>query len=133
MHNGESSSTELFDEDAHEMKAFATNNAFDVEIHGGDNNTMKNFGTVDNPVIIFSANIGWRYVMCSGQNDEEEGASHTPVWFILRDGPLHRCANCGQVFKLVTLRDEMNEENEYYTEHYLPVLEEEMGEEDELF
>lgn len=66
MHDGEATSTELFDEDAHEMQAFVTNNAFDVEIHGGDNNTMKNFGTVDNPVVIFSANIGWRYVMCSG-------------------------------------------------------------------
>jgi Cytochrome c oxidase subunit Vb len=128
----EMSETELFDEDAHEVQAMVTNNTFDLEIMMGDTNPQRNFGTIDNPVLIFSANVGWRYVMCTGLNEEDEGLSHVGVWFILREGPMHRCAHCGQCFKLVNLKDEISEENDYYLEHYMPILEEEMGDDDEL-
>jgi hypothetical protein len=121
------SETELFDEDAHELQAMITNNSFDLEIMSGDANTMKNFGTVDNPVIIQSANVGWRYVYCTGLNDEDEGSSHSGVWFILREGPIHRCHACGQCYKLVNLKDEISAENDYYMEHYMHIKEEEMG------
>lgn len=132
FHSMESSETQLFDEDAHEVTAMVTQNPFDLEIFMGDTNPQKNFGTVDNPVLLFSANVGWRYVMCTGMNDEDEGLSHTGVWFILRDGPIHRCSHCGQCFKLVNLKDEISEENDYYIHHYMPILEEEMGDRDEL-
>ena len=80
----EMTETELFDEDAHEVQAMVTNNPFDLEIMMGDTNPQRNFGTVDNPVLLFSANVGWRYVMCTGLNDEDEGLSHVGIWFILR-------------------------------------------------
>lgn len=131
-HSMEATETELFDEDAHETQAMVTNNVFDLEIMMGDTNPMRQFGTVDNPVILFSANVGWRYVMCSGLNDEEEGLSHQGIWFILREGSIHRCSGCGQCFKLVSLKDEISEENDYYLEHYMPILEEEMGDDDDL-
>ena len=131
-HTMEMTETELMDEDAHELQAMITHNTFDVEIMGGDVNTQRNFGTVDNPVILFSANVGWRYVMCSGMNDEDEGSSHSPVWFILREGPQHRCPCCGQVFKLINLKDAIHPDNDYYMEHYMPILEEEMGDDDEM-
>ena len=70
--------------------------------------------------------------MCTGLNDEDEGLSHSGVWFILREGPLHRCSHCGQCFKLINLKDEISEENDYYLEHYMPILEEEMGDDDDL-
>ena len=132
FHSMESSETNLFDEDAAEVRAMVTQNPFDLEIFMGDTNPQKNFGTVDNPVLLFSANVGWRYVMCTGMNDEDEGLSHTGVWFILREGPIHRCSHCGQCFKLLNLKDEISEENDYYTHHYMPILEEEMGDRDEL-
>jgi hypothetical protein len=109
-----------------------TNNTFDLDVMMGDTNPQRNFGTVDNPVLMFSANVGWRYVMCTGLNDEEEGLSHVGVWFILREGPIHRCSSCGQCYKLINLKDEISEENDYYLEHYMPILEEEMGDEDDL-
>lgn len=132
MHTMEMTETELFDEDAHEVQAMVTNNTFDLDIMMGDTNPQRNFGTIDNPVLMFSANVGWRYVMCTGLNDEDEGFSHIGVWFILREGPIHRCSHCGQCFKLVNLKDEISEENDYYLEHYMPILEEEMGDDDDL-
>ena len=87
--------TELLDEDAHELYAHITNNPYDLEIFGGDITTARNFGTVDNPVLVFSANVGWRYVQCHGMHDEEEGHSHAQLWFVLREGPLHICNACG--------------------------------------
>ena len=131
-HTMEMTETELFDEDAHELQAMITSNTYDLEIMMGDTNPQRNFGTVDNPVIMFSANVGWRYVMCTGMNDEEEGQSHIGVWFILREGPIHRCQNCGQCFKLINLKDEISEENDYYMDHYMPILEEEMGDRDDM-
>ncbi|CAG9322918.1 unnamed protein product [Blepharisma stoltei] len=131
-HTMEATETELFDEDAHEVQAMVTNNPFDLEIMMGDTNPLRNFGTLDNPVLLFSANVGWRYVMCAGANDEEEGLQHQGIWFILREGPIHRCHSCGQCFKLINLKDEISAENDYYLEHYMPVLEEEMGDDDDL-
>ena len=70
----EMSETELMDEDAHELQTMVLNNPFDLEIFGGDSTTIRNFGTVDNPVLMFSANVGWRYVQCAGMNEDEEGS-----------------------------------------------------------
>lgn len=130
-HTMEMTETELMDEDAHELQTMILNNPFDLEIFGGDSTTIRNFGTVDNPVLMFSANVGWRYVQCAGMNEDEEGSQHAPVWFILREGPIHRCPHCGQCFKLVNLKDYVCPENDYYLEHYMPVLETEMGDDDD--
>lgn len=130
-HTMEMTETELFDEDAHEMQAMIAENPFDLDIMGGDVQPQRNFGTIDNPVLMFSSNVGWRYVMCTGMNDEDEGSSHQGIWFILREGPIHRCPACGQCYKLVNLKDELSEEGDYYSEHYAPIWEEEMGEDDD--
>ena len=130
-HTMEMSETELFDEDARELQAMVGENPFDLDIMGGDVQPLRNFGTIDNPVLMFSSNVGWRYVMCSGPNDEDEGSSHQGLWFILREGPVHRCQACGQCFKLINLKDEIGAEGDYYAEHYAPIPEEEMGEEDD--
>jgi len=36
------------------------------------------------------------------------------MMFMLREGSCQRCASCGQVFKLVRLRNEMSPEMDYY-------------------
>lgn len=130
-HTMEMTETELQDEDAHELQAMIGENPFDLDIMVGDVQPQRNFGTIDNPVLMFSSNVGWRYVMCSGANDEDEGSSHQGVWFILREGPIHRCPACGQCYKLLNLKDEMGEEGDYYAEHFAPIWEEEMGEDDD--
>ena len=39
---------------------------------------------------------------------------------MLRDGPMQRCPSCGQVFKLIRLRDEYSPEMDYYSNQFLP-------------
>lgn len=39
---------------------------------------------------------------------------------MLRDGPMQRCCSCGQVFKLVRLRDSFTPEQDYYMSNFLP-------------
>lgn len=57
------------------------------------------FGTDDKPVMVPS-DARYRYVGCvGGYHGEEE---HALVWFLLRQGPKHRCPMCGQIWQLVT-------------------------------
>jgi hypothetical protein len=49
---------------------------------------------------------------------------------MLREGPLQRCASCGQVFKLVRLRNEFSPEMDYYASNFLPYDMHEMAEMD---
>lgn len=50
--------------------------------------------------------------------------------FMLREGPLQRCPVCGQVYKLVRLRDETQTESEYYISGFLSYEFAEFGEAD---
>lgn len=55
-------------------------------------------------------------IICSGPGSEEESSSHEKMYFILREGPMHRCIFCGQCFKLVKLKDNpYDEANIYYS------------------
>ena len=55
-------------------------------------------------------------VICSGPGNDEESSFHEKMYFIVREGPIHRCIMCGQCFKLQVLKDSIsNAENEYYS------------------
>lgn len=91
-----------------------------------------NFGTVDNPLVIFTADAPFRYVNCTGLQNEDDYEGHEPMWLMLREGPLQRCCICGQVFKLVRLRSENSAEMDYYLPNFHPYEYQEMGEADIL-
>jgi hypothetical protein len=55
------------------------------------------FGTIDAPVLIFSA-FDSRVVGCKGDGD----LKHRLFWFQLKTGKKHVCTQCGQCFKLIT-------------------------------
>jgi hypothetical protein len=73
-----------------------------------------NFGTVDNPAVVFTADAPFRYVGCTGLQNEDDYEQHELMMFMLREGPLQRCPICGQVFKLVRLRHKQDEEMNYW-------------------
>ncbi len=50
--------------------------------------SQGNFGTLDNPHLIFTNDYPYRYVGCTGQPNEDEFEGHEIQWFILREGPL---------------------------------------------
>jgi hypothetical protein len=68
------------------------------------------FGTVDNPVLIFSSDSSWRIVICAGPGVEDDSHAHEKMFYMCREGPIHRCHICGQCFKLVRLKDEFSEQ-----------------------
>lgn len=72
------------------------------------------FGTVDNPVLIFTSDSSWRIVICMGPGIEDDAHSHEKIFYMVREGPMNRCLVCGQCFKIVRLRDESSEEMDYY-------------------
>lgn len=72
------------------------------------------FGTVDNPVLIFTSDSSWRIVICMGPGIEDDAHSHEKIFYMVREGPINRCQVCGQCFKIVRLRDEFSEEMDYY-------------------
>jgi hypothetical protein len=47
---------------------------------------------------------------------------------MLREGPLQRCMGCGQVFKLVRLRNEYSSEMDYYASNFNLLWFQDMGE-----
>jgi hypothetical protein len=53
-------------------------------------------------------------IFCAGPGSEEESQSHEKMYFILREGPIHRCQFCGQCFKLVRLKDDIYDDANYY-------------------
>jgi hypothetical protein len=101
---------------ARQFQAYLTKNAYDMSIFNEyDLWPHTNFGTIDNPLLIFSADASWRTVICSGPGSEEESSSHEKIVFIIREGPIHRCMFCGQCFKLLRLKDNpVDEKNVYY-------------------
>ena len=61
-------------------------------------------------------------VICSGPGNDEESSFHEKMYFVVREGPIHRCIMCGQCFKLQMLKDSVsNEENEYYSSVFTDV------------
>ena len=105
-----------FDEEAAEWQALITKNSYEEMIFlNQDMPQLQNFGTVDNPHIIYTSEVPFRFVACTGPPSEDDFEYHEVMWMLLRNGPLQRCGGCGQVFKLVILRDEFSAENDYHT------------------
>jgi len=122
---------EAFDEVSAEWQAAIVQNTYDTHTQQYlDNHTQPNFGTVDNPHVIVTSDAPFRYVGCSGQPNEDDYEGHEFLVFMLREGPLQRCPSCGQVYKLVRLRNEHSEEMEYYKSSTVPLDVHELGEAD---
>lgn len=104
-----------FDEESSEWQALITKNSYESNIFMNlDMPQLQNFGTVDNPHYIYTSEVPFRFVACAGPPSEDDFESHEVMWFMLREGPLQRCFACGQVFKLIKLREEFSAENDYY-------------------
>ena len=88
------------------------------------------FGTVDNPVLIFTSDSSWRIVICMGPGIEDDSHSHEKIFYMVREGPINRCQVCGQCFKLVRLKDEYNEQQDYYTMMFSTLSHFDVSEED---
>jgi len=120
--------TLLYSEMRH-FQAYLTKNAYDMSIYNETNvYPHVNFGTIDNPVLIFGAGTTWRMVICSGPGSEEESSTHEKMYFMVREGPIHRCHICGQCFKLLKLKDELNSpENTYYSSVFTEISDNVVG------
>lgn len=122
---------DAFDAVSQEWQAAIIGNSYDLKVmEYFDAVAQMNFGTVDNPHVIYTADIPFRYVGCTGQPNEDDYEGHEYLIFMLREGPLQRCPQCGQVYKLVRLRNEFSAEMDYYRNGLLPLHLLEMGEAD---
>lgn len=80
---------DAFDEVAHEYKSLYTSNPYHLQIYNNLENIQTiNFGTVDNPAVIFTADAPFRYVGCTGLQNEDDYEQHELMIFMLREGPL---------------------------------------------
>jgi len=106
-----------------QFQSFLTKNAYDMSVNNEyDLWPHTNFGTIDNPSLIFCASSTWRMVICTGPGSEEESSTHEKMYMIIREGPIHRCIMCGQCFKLVNLKDDMYDpQNQYYSSVFTEV------------
>jgi len=82
----------LYGNTAMVFNAYLTHNAIDMNTwHDMDNTYHNQFGTVDNPVLIFTTDSSWRIVICQGPGVEDESSSHEKMYYFLREGPMNRC------------------------------------------
>lgn len=113
------------------LSATITHNALEMnQWHDMEATVHSQFGTVDNPVLIFTSDSSWRIVICMGPGIEDDSHSHEKMFYFLREGPIHRCHICGQCFKLVRLKDEASELNDYYSTMFADIKHFEVSEED---
>lgn len=120
-----------FEEVAQEWIAGIVQNTFEVNNNQNPEFIGQgNFGTIDNPHLIFTSEVPFRFVGCTGQPNEDDYEGHEIMFILLREGPLQRCMGCGQVFKLIRLRQEMSVENEYYASGMTPIDINEFGDSD---
>ena len=116
---------------AYNLSASITHNALEMhQWHEMDITVHSQFGTVDNPVLIFTSDSAWRIVICMGPGIEDDSHSHEKMFYFVREGPMHRCHICGQCFKIVRLKDEASELNDYYSTMFASINHFEIQEED---
>ena len=120
-----------FDEVSSEWQAVITESPYEVQnAQSLETVVQNNFGTLDNPHIIFTGDVPFRFVGCGGPPNEDDYDGHEFLLFLLREGPLQRCPSCGQVYKLVRLRDEASDMAEYYSTSLFGQDIQELGEAD---
>lgn len=116
---------------AQNFSASITQNAFEMhQWHEMEATVHTQFGTIDNPVLIFTSDSSWRIVICMGPGTEDDSHSHEKMFYFCREGPMHRCHICGQCFKIVRLKDEASERNDYYSSMFADISHFEIAEED---
>ena len=113
------------------FSASLTQNSLELnQWHEMEATVHSQFGTVDNPVLIFTSDSSWRIVICMGPGIEDDSHSHEKIFYMVREGPINRCQVCGQCFKLVRLKDEFSEEQDYYTMMFSTLSHFDVSEED---
>ena len=118
----------LFGDMSQEWQATFVENTYEKSIYQSfDAIQQANFGTLDNPHLIFTSDIPFRFVGCTGPPNEDDYEGHEIMFMLLREGPLQRCQCCGQVFKLIRLRDEVSAENDYYNSSFFKLDYNELG------
>ena len=121
----------FFDEVSQEWQAAIVESPYEVQNSQSlDTVAQSNFGTVDNPHVIFTGDVPFRFVGCSGPPNEDDYDGHEFLLFLLREGPLQRCPSCGQVYKLVRLRNDNSEMSYYYSSSLFNQDYQELGEAD---
>ena len=111
--------------------ASLTQNSLELnQWHEMEATVHSQFGTVDNPVLIFTSDSSWRIVICMGPGIEDDSHSHEKIFYMVREGPINRCQVCGQCFKIVRLKDEFNEQQDYYTMMFSTMSHFDVSEED---
>ena len=76
--------------------ASLTQNALELnQWHEMESTVHSQFGTVDNPVLIFTSDSSWRIVICMGPGIEDDSHSHEKIFYMVREGPINRCQVCG--------------------------------------
>ncbi len=67
----ENPTANAFDERSSEWQALVTQSPFELQVFNFLSAVqLTNFGTVDNPHVVFTADLPFRYVGCSGQTNE---------------------------------------------------------------
>ena len=80
---------EAFDEVSQEWQALIIGNPYDLQTYNYlEQVSSNNFGTVDNPHVVFTADAPFRYVVCCGPADIDDYEGHEALYFMLREGPL---------------------------------------------
>jgi len=116
---------------AQHFSAYVTSNALEMhQWHEMEATVHSQFGTVDNPVLIFTSDSSWRIVICMGPGIEDDSHSHEKFYYFVREGPMHRCHICGQCFKIVRLKHENSPRNDYYSSMFADITHFEVHEED---
>lgn len=111
--------------------ASLTQNSLELnQWHEMESTVHSQFGTVDNPVLIFTSDSSWRIVICMGPGIEDDAHSHEKIFYMVREGPVNRCQVCGQCFKIVRLKDEFSEQQDYYTMMFSTLSHFDVSEED---
>ena len=111
--------------------ASLTQNSIELhQWHEMEATVHSQFGTVDNPVLIFTSDSSWRIVICMGPGIEDDSHSHEKIFYMVREGPINRCQVCGQCFKIVRLKDEFSEQQDYYSMMFSTMSHFDVSEED---
>lgn len=78
------------------FNAYLAQNSYDLQQwHDMESVVHSQFGTVDNPALIFTSDSSWRIVICMGPGVEDDSNSHEKMYYFVREGPIHRCQICG--------------------------------------
>ena len=78
------------------FSAYITQNSIELnQWHEMESVVHSQFGTVDNPVLVFTSDSSWRIVICTGPGVEDDSHAHEKMFYFVREGPIHRCNVCG--------------------------------------